>query len=97
MKINDPVVLKRIEEIEAAAAGLRMAAGFPELHATTSRREGTKAITLDAARALVEREWANYPDLSVLRDELTDRGLSCAEADLVLRETLELTPTEGGA
>jgi len=91
VRIDDPQVLKVCKQLEDVAATLRRLAGFEELNATTSRREGRVAITLEAARALVDREWANYPDLAVLRDELTDRGLTGEEADLVLAESLETT------
>ncbi len=86
MRTDDPIILKRLEQIEAACAGLRMACGFPELHAVTSRQEGRRAITIAQARTIAVREWDNYPDKTVLVDELVDRGLPLPLAVRLIRE-----------
>ncbi len=86
MRIDDPQVLKVCEQLEATAATLRRLAGFSAKYAITSRQEGRGAITIAQARTIAEREWDNYPDKSVLADELTDRGLEFHTAQRLVGE-----------
>lgn len=58
MRTDDPVILRRLEQIESACAGLRMACGFPALIeiANTSTRASFQCQTDGCSYSAYERD-----------------------------------------